>query len=261
MNRDELLQLSKTCAEIADGVAWECVWNEGENGTKWGHPMGRDLEYCVGKRIGVRTVAKARVDYEKNTCLILPTPAAAAGKYDLRQAAIRVVEALDEHKEWHDLKQAIADLDSAIKSTDASKPEPDDDGEAAFPCQEYHHTYPNGDVEHIPQKPGMSTRTWLAGMAMEGIHAGFSSTARSFPLPEGAAAAAVAAADATLVALARNKKGVMTNDRENALVRERDDLARQLASELRSWNALTNEISELKLANAMLVASNRKVGA
>lgn len=49
MNAAELKALAHVMLAIADGAEWECLW---ENG--WSHPCGRDLEFCISKRIPIR---------------------------------------------------------------------------------------------------------------------------------------------------------------------------------------------------------------
>lgn len=53
MNSQELLQLSETLAAIANGKEWECEWKDG-----WGHPGGRDIEYCIAYHIPIRIKPK-----------------------------------------------------------------------------------------------------------------------------------------------------------------------------------------------------------
>lgn len=50
MSREELKELAQTLDLIADGAEWECMWEDGS----WNPPLGRDLEYCVGRRIPIR---------------------------------------------------------------------------------------------------------------------------------------------------------------------------------------------------------------
>jgi len=51
MNADKLEELANLLAHVARGGEWECEWEEG-----WGHPCGRDIEYCLQNRIGMRAV-------------------------------------------------------------------------------------------------------------------------------------------------------------------------------------------------------------
>jgi hypothetical protein len=50
VNREELKELGQTIDAIADGAEWECLWELGN----WGHPGGRDVEYCIANRIPIR---------------------------------------------------------------------------------------------------------------------------------------------------------------------------------------------------------------
>lgn len=59
MNREDLMELADMLHAIADGAEWECYWKdrEDEDGNVrlgFGHPLGRDIEYCIAKRIPIR---------------------------------------------------------------------------------------------------------------------------------------------------------------------------------------------------------------
>ena len=77
---------------------------------------------------------------------------------NLTRAAMRVVEALDEHREWHDLKQAICNLDEAIRQQHPMSAS--HDGGPAFPAPNY---------ANANDEKGMSLRDWFAGMAMQAL--------------------------------------------------------------------------------------------
>lgn len=63
MSTDELKQLGDILHAIADGAEWECQWEE-----RWGHPNGRDVEYCIANRIAIRL--KPFSPFEENCQMI-----------------------------------------------------------------------------------------------------------------------------------------------------------------------------------------------
>jgi hypothetical protein len=50
MNKEELRELAGILLAIANGAEWECYWKT----DGWGHPVGRDIEYCIANRIPIR---------------------------------------------------------------------------------------------------------------------------------------------------------------------------------------------------------------
>lgn len=80
---------------------------------------------------------------------------------NLREAAQNVVDTLDDHHDWHDLKQAIADLDEALKAPATSS-----DGGPAFPTKR-EALDPRSIGWHMQE--GMTLRDWFAGMALQGL--------------------------------------------------------------------------------------------
>jgi hypothetical protein len=50
MNKEELRELAGILLAIANGAEWECYWET----DGWGHPVGRDIEYCISNRVRIR---------------------------------------------------------------------------------------------------------------------------------------------------------------------------------------------------------------
>ena len=50
MNKHQLREMAETLLAIADGAKWECYWSL----HGWGHPLGRDIKYCIRNRVRIR---------------------------------------------------------------------------------------------------------------------------------------------------------------------------------------------------------------